>query len=132
TYRHRVADALSRVAAGRARHRLSPSIPPGGRGGSEHTLVVALDRRRAAAMLTVAEAAVLAGVRPTTVRAWCASGRLVAVRVLRTEKGRGECRIRRADLDPLLGGHPRTRSARKVDGDVTRSQALRRIASEIS
>jgi diguanylate cyclase (GGDEF)-like protein/excisionase family DNA binding protein len=95
-------------------------------------LVVAFDRHRDAAMLTVAEAADLAGVRPATVRAWCAGGRLAAIRVLRAEMGRGEWRIHQADLDRLLAAHPRASRPRKVDGDMTRAQALRRIASEIS
>ena len=95
-------------------------------------MVVAFDRHRDAARLTVAQASVLAGVRPATVRAWCASGKLVAVRVQRTETSRGEWRILRADLDWFLAAYPRTIRPRRVEGDVTRAQALRRIASEIS
>ncbi len=101
-------------------------------GGTEHILVVAFDRHRDAGRLTAAEASVFASVRPATVRGWCASGRLVAVRVSETETGRGQWRIHRADLDRFLAAYPRTLRPRKVDGDVTRAQALRRIASEIS
>ena len=101
-------------------------------GGTEHILVVAFDRHRDAGRLTAAEASVFASVRPATVRGWCACGRLVAVRVSETETGRGQWRIHRADLDRFLAAYPRTLRPRKVDGDVTRAQALRRIASEIS
>ncbi|HEX7471878.1 MAG TPA: diguanylate cyclase [Candidatus Limnocylindrales bacterium] len=83
-------------------------------------------------MLTAAEASVLAGVRPATVRAWCASARLPAVRGPRPGTGRVEWRIVRADLDRFLAAYPRTIHPHRVDRDVTRAQALRRIASEIS
>ncbi len=65
-------------------------------------------------------------------RAWCAGGKLVAVRVRRTGTGHGEWRIHRADLDRFLAAYPRTLRPRNVAGDAPRSQALRRIASEIS
>ena len=94
-------------------------------------MVVAFDRHRDAGRLTAAEASVFASVRPGTVRAWCASGRLVAVRVSETETGRGAWRIHRADLDRFLAAY-RTQRPHQVDGDITRAQALRRIASEIS
>ncbi|HEY7524158.1 MAG TPA: diguanylate cyclase [Candidatus Limnocylindrales bacterium] len=46
-------------------------------------------------LLTMTEAASIAGVHRNTIRAWCASGRLPFVRVDR----RGERRVRRTDLD---------------------------------
>ena len=95
-------------------------------------MVVAFDRHRDASRLTASQASQHAGVRPATVRAWCASGRLAAVRVQRPETGRGEWRILRNDLDRFLKHHPRASRPRPVDGDVTRAQALRRIASDIS
>lgn len=112
--------------------RASRFIAPEVRGGSEHTLVVAFDRHRDAAWLTAAEASVLAGVRPATVRAWCASGRLVAVRARRSATAHGEWRIDRDDLDGFLAAYPRMIHRHRLDRDVTRAHALRRIASDIS
>ena len=95
-------------------------------------MVVALDRHRDAALLTVAEAAVVAGVRPATVRA-LVRGRAARRRPdARTEMSRGEWRIRRADLDRFLVARRPVPRLRAVSDDLARAQALRRIASEVS
>jgi excisionase family DNA binding protein len=60
-------------------------------------MVVAFDKRPAG-LLTIAEAAILAGVHRNTIRAWCAAGRLPSVRVNR----RGERRVRREDVRRVL------------------------------
>ena len=49
-------------------------------------------------MITIAEAARLAGVHRNTVRSWCASGRLSSVRINR----RGDRRIRRRDVERFV------------------------------
>ena len=102
-------------------------------------------------LLTIGEAAALAGVHRNTLRGWCTSGRLASVRV----NARGERRIRRSDLDRLLLVDPPRPTARPVarpasararaprparatstsDQQATqraRSEALRRIVDEVS
>jgi diguanylate cyclase (GGDEF)-like protein/excisionase family DNA binding protein len=101
-------------------------------------------------LLTIGEAAALAGVHRNTLRGWCTSGRLPSIRI----NARGERRIRRSDLDRLLRVAPPKPVAR--DGRSTarrerrprefrstaptelrstqraRSEALRRIVDEVS
>jgi len=102
-------------------------------------------------LVTMHEAASIAGVHRNTIRTWCAAGRLPYVRVNR----RGDRRFRRADLeqllanrtvDPALGGRPprgrsraseardpgRTRHLRLVGAGGGRPDVLRRIAADIS
>ena len=90
----------------------------------------------AAELITLSEAARLAGVHRETVRAWCASGELPSLR----HGPRHEVRLRRGDLDRLLDGRTRVRSGRpgragrpalRVIGP-TGTDALRRLASELS
>jgi diguanylate cyclase (GGDEF)-like protein/PAS domain S-box-containing protein len=92
-------------------------------------LVVEFDRRRDTGTLSVAEAAALAGVRPQTVRAWCASGRLAF-----RPGQRHEHRIDPAVLDEFLSTRAtrRTRRPEIVREQVTRASALRHIATELS
>ena len=104
-------------------------------------MVLALQDRDGA-LIGLTEAAAIAAVHRSTVRGWCSSGRLASVRV----NGRGERRIRRADLEAFL----RTRSVRPVGRSSTpadgapeptlrvlpgprgRGDALRRFAAQIS
>jgi diguanylate cyclase (GGDEF)-like protein/excisionase family DNA binding protein len=111
-------------------------------------MVVALGRREDG-LLTMTEAAVVAGVHRNTIRAWCASGRLPSVRVNR----RGERRVRHADVDDLVAARAaraRTvlregrraragrshqaagRTLRVLPDRAARADALRRIAAEVS
>ena len=112
-------------------------------------MAVALQRTQDA-LLTIGEAASIAGVHRNTLRGWCASGRLPSVRVdLRSAR-----RVRRSDLERLLLVDPprgasrqeasiaaaqaRPRRLRPLDGartDATqraRSEVLRRIVAEVS
>ena len=90
----------------------------------------------AAELITLAEAARLAGVHRNTVRAWTAKGQLAAIR----ETGRREIRVRRGDLDRLLQQrHPPTPKRHGRRGSTTLrlvqptgTDALRRLASELS
>jgi len=90
----------------------------------------------AAELITLAEAARLAGVHRDTLRAWAAKGDLQAVR----QAGHRELRVRRGDLERLLqrrpAAKPKARGHRKVAplhlGDPTGTDALRRLASELS
>ncbi len=89
----------------------------------------------AAELITLSEAARLAGVQPSTVRAWAAKGDLAAVR----ETGRREVRVRRGDVDRLLAErrrHRHDRGRRVVPPlrlvEPTGTDALRRLASELS
>ncbi|HUG30968.1 MAG TPA: EAL domain-containing protein [Candidatus Limnocylindria bacterium] len=108
----------------------------------------------AADLITVAEAARIAGVHRATVRAWCAKGALPSQR----QGARSEVRMRRHDLERLLdrrsrrpapggqrsNGHaltgPGKRRALKAGGEAalpvtagpTGADALRRLASELS
>jgi len=90
----------------------------------------------AAELLTLAEAASLAHVHRSTVRAWAAKGDLAAVR----ETGRREVRVRRGDLDRLLqrrrAAKPASSRRRSGSGlllvEPTGTDALRRLASELS
>ncbi|MGH2513620.1 MAG: GAF domain-containing protein, partial [Candidatus Limnocylindrales bacterium] len=111
----------------------------------------AFDRTTSADLVTIAEAARLAGVHRNTIRSWCASGRLSSVRINR----RGDRRIRRRDIQglvarrlagsvapiggaagggppnggpPVVGGVPVDHSA----GSRSRDDAVRRIAAEVS
>jgi len=61
-------------------------------------MVVAFERRPRGDLLTMSEAAVLAGVHRNTIRAWCASGRLPSVQI----DARGERRVRRSDVERLM------------------------------
>ncbi len=112
-------------------------------------MVVALGRRDEA-LLTMTEAAEIAGVHRNTIRAWCASGRLGSIRVNR----RGERRVRRSDVDRLVsaraersravqraarrarrstpGSRLVTEALRVVPDTEARAHALRRIATEVS
>src|SRR4051794_12196414 len=62
---------------------------------------------RAHALLSIGEAAAVAGVHRNTMRGWCASGRLPSVRV----NVRGERRVRRGDLQEFLVGRARAAAA---------------------
>ena len=62
--------------------------------------VLAEQRPAPSELLTVAEAAALAKVKPATIRTWIAEGKLAASRVGRRH------RIRRADLDALADDQP--------------------------
>ncbi len=92
--------------------------------------LVALDAHRSApppsAFLTTGQAARIAGVHPSTVRAWCATGRLPSERV-----GRRERRLRRADLDAFIARGRTPRESSRPAAPV-RDEALRRIAAEVS
>ncbi len=55
----------------------------------------AFERTSSGELITIAEAARLAGVHRNTVRSWCASGRLSSVRINR----RGDRRVRRPDVE---------------------------------
>ena len=85
----------------------------------------------AAELITLAEAARLAGVHPATVRSWCARGDLPSLR----HGPRREIRVRRDDLQRLLDGRHRGRKRAGGRPDlriVGGTDALRRIASELS
>jgi diguanylate cyclase (GGDEF)-like protein/PAS domain S-box-containing protein/excisionase family DNA binding protein len=107
----------------------------------------AFDRAASGELITIAEAARLAGVHRNTVRSWCASGRLSSVRINR----RGDRRVRRREVEGFIarrasGRQPSlpTSAAGRVAGRPTppkagppgdpgsRSGALRRIAGEVS
>lgn len=105
----------------------------------------AFDRAASGELITIAEAARLAGVHRNTVRSWCASGRLSSVRINR----RGDRRVRRRDVESFITRRaaihrhsappPQAAVAEKAlpatpaEGDPTvRGDALRRIASEVS
>ena len=97
-------------------------------------MVIAFDRPLADDLLTLTEAAAIAGVHRNTVSGWCASGRLASIRVNR----RGERRLRRADLDRLVRARATTsdvstpRRLRLVHDQLTGGDALRRITAELS
>ena len=96
----------------------------------------------AAELVTLSEAARLAGVHRDTVRSWVSKGGLPSVR----EPGRREIRVRRGDLDRVIRerleraqGDVGARGTRKNVTppplrivDPTGSDALRRLASELS
>ena len=90
----------------------------------------------AAELITLSEAARLAGVQRDTVRAWTAKGQLAAIR----ESGRREIRVRRGDLERLLQQrNPPKQKRRGRRGSAplrlvepTGTDALRRLASELS
>ena len=134
--RHRHRDTVSKGAAPSPMALAARPAPP------------------AAELITLSEAARLAGVHRDTVRAWCARGELASLR----HGPRGEVRIRRGDLQRLLDGRerratdqagPRTpvaagtggtlRPLRPIrtgspsgTGSATSTDALRRLASELS
>jgi diguanylate cyclase (GGDEF)-like protein/excisionase family DNA binding protein len=82
-------------------------------------------------LLSLSQAARLAGVHRETVRAWCTQGRLHSIR----EGTRREHRLRRSDLERLLSSR---RAALRPSGPTlhvvapTGTDALRRLASELS
>ena len=89
----------------------------------------------AAELITLAEAARLAGVHRDTVRAWAARGDLSAIH----EPGSHRIRLRRGDLERLLDERDRrSRRGRRRGGAALRvvgptgTDALRRLASELS
>ncbi len=107
----------------------------------------AFERTSNGDLVTIAEAARLAGVHRNTVRSWCAAGRLSSVRI----NHRGDRRIRRPDLDGLISrraaaeraSEPRVAGLGAAAGQpptpapppthlLGRGDALRRIAAEIS
>ena len=94
-------------------------------------MVLAARPGPAAELITLSEAARLAGVHRDTVRGWCDRGELPSIR----HGKRQELRLRRGDLDRLLADRPDRRggtgappSLRVVGG----TDALRRLASELS
>jgi diguanylate cyclase (GGDEF)-like protein/excisionase family DNA binding protein len=113
-------------------------------------VVVAFDKQPTGGLLTISQAATLAGVHRSTVRAWCEAGRLPSVRVNR----RGERRIRRDDLTRLVKARSHKSIARSADPVVSleansgeplssapirlireqidRAETLRRMTAEIS
>jgi diguanylate cyclase (GGDEF)-like protein/excisionase family DNA binding protein len=85
----------------------------------------------AAELITLSEAARLAGVHRETVRAWCARGDLPSLR----HGPRQELRLRRGDLERHLDGRGRGASVGKPASRVvgpSSTDALRRLASELS
>jgi diguanylate cyclase (GGDEF)-like protein/PAS domain S-box-containing protein/excisionase family DNA binding protein len=92
-------------------------------------VAVALDRYRDPGLLTIAQAAEVAGVHRNTIRTWCQSGRLPSVLVNR----RGDRRLQRADLDRFLAARADAmaaeaqRRAATGSGDVQLSDRLRAI-----
>ena len=98
-------------------------------------MALAARPRPAAELITLAEAARIAGVHPATVRSWCAKGDLAALR----QGPRRQLRFRRTDLERLLVGRGkrhaqvrRTAAGRPDLRVVGGTDALRRIASELS
>ncbi len=87
-------------------------------------------------LLTLEEAAALARVHRSTVRAWCASGRLPSSSGAR----RGSRRVRRSDLETVLAERTSPTDGLPADGPAAPSasggsrggDALRRLASELS
>jgi diguanylate cyclase (GGDEF)-like protein/excisionase family DNA binding protein len=86
----------------------------------------------AAELITLSEAARLAGVHRNTVRAWCAKGDLPSLR----QGARRELRLRRSDLDRLLERRRRKEAGARAPAlrivGRTGTDALRRLASELS
>jgi diguanylate cyclase (GGDEF)-like protein len=84
------------------------------------------------ALVSLADAATIAGVHRNTVRGWCTSGRLASVRV----NARGERRVERAELETFLQSRSRSsaepETLRVVPDQLGRSDALRRFAAQIS
>jgi diguanylate cyclase (GGDEF)-like protein/PAS domain S-box-containing protein/excisionase family DNA binding protein len=125
-----------------------------GRTEVESRVAPAFERTASGELITIAEAARLAGVHRNTIRSWCASGRLSSVRINR----RGDRRIRRRDVERFLAKRqagsngstpapPTTEPAGQVSTTEPsqpatvdqgrqelrgRGDALRRIAAEIS
>jgi diguanylate cyclase (GGDEF)-like protein/excisionase family DNA binding protein len=97
-------------------------------------MTLAIPPERAPDLLTVAEAASLAGVRRETVRAWCARGLVPSVRV----GPGGRRRLRRRDLERWLQQRDRPEVRPGARPAVLRvvtpaqHQALHRLASELS
>ena len=110
-------------------------------------MAVAPDRLALADLVSMREAATLAGVHRNTIRTWCAAGRLPYVRVNR----RGDRRFRRSDVERLAAERSAAapaaalpgravpanagRSARRIGiaaRSGSRADALRRIAADIS
>ena len=94
----------------------------------------------AAELISLSEAARLAGVHPATVRSWCSRGDLPSLR----HGPRKELRLRRRDVERLIEGRNRAKRERRIGrsderrGDrpdlrvVGGTDALRRLASELS
>jgi diguanylate cyclase (GGDEF)-like protein/PAS domain S-box-containing protein/excisionase family DNA binding protein len=124
-----------------------------GRTEVESRVAPAFERTASGELITITEAARLAGVHRNTVRSWCASGRLSSVRINR----RGDRRIRRRDVERFVARRqavsigiaaapPTTEPAGHVSTDPSqaatvhrdrqdlrgRGDALRRIAAEVS
>ena len=74
----------------------------------------AFERTSSGELITIAEAARLAGVHRNTVRSWCASGRLSSVRINR----RGDRRIRRRDVERFVA----RRSAASIESSLATTQ----------
>jgi diguanylate cyclase (GGDEF)-like protein/excisionase family DNA binding protein len=120
-------------------------------------VVVVFDKQPAGGLLTISQAATLAGVHRSTIRAWCEAGHLSCVRV----NARGERRVQRGDLtrlvrarsthrrpaglpngtpsaDPesatrrILGEPTSSLPLRLVRDQIDRAETLRRITAEIS
>jgi diguanylate cyclase (GGDEF)-like protein/excisionase family DNA binding protein len=120
-------------------------------------VAVAFDKQPAGGLLTFSQAATLAGVHRSTIRAWCEAGRLPSVRVNK----RGERRVRRVDLTRFVKARSSQRHAadqparppsadaesarrrtlgeptsslplRLVRDQIDRAETLRRITAEIS
>lgn len=98
-------------------------------------MVVAFDRGRQPELVTTAEAAEIAHVHPATIRRWCRTGMLGSFSI--GGPGDRRHRVRRTDLLRLLarrsgaegGGSERSGAA---PDRITRADALRRIAADIS
>ena len=120
-------------------------------------MALAFDKRPDGRLLTISQAATLAGVHRSTVRAWCDAGRLSYVRI----NARGERRVRQRDLTRLvkarsthsqsaagpalrpsadlesgtrrtLGEPTSSLPLRLVRDQIDRAETLRRITAEIS
>ncbi|HLA15297.1 MAG TPA: diguanylate cyclase [Candidatus Limnocylindrales bacterium] len=92
-------------------------------------MTVALDRLRDPNLLTIAQAAAVAGVHRNTIRTWCQSARLSSVLVNR----RGDRRLYRADLERFLAARSEAQAEeerRRAAGssqDLVLSDRLRAI-----
>ncbi|HEY7828194.1 MAG TPA: helix-turn-helix domain-containing protein, partial [Candidatus Limnocylindrales bacterium] len=108
----------------------------------EFRVAPVFDRTTNGDLVTIAEAARLAGVHRNTVRSWCASGRLSSVRINR----RGDRRIRRGDIQGLVARRSAPSAPHllppvaltqapvrpETAGLAARDAAIRRIAGEVS
>src|SRR5262245_23859025 len=127
----RVRWRLTRVAC--PHHRTRRRERGADREQASRPMAIAARPETAAELLTLSEAARIAGVHPDVVRSWCASGELPTVRQGR----RRELRLRRTDLERHLHGRAVRRRHRAGTPDLrvvgpTSTDALRRLASELS